>query len=207
MPQPVNHGNNLRRQNLTRQLSTTSINGEQFLSNRQKANVKKWISRWRRNWDLFAEEYLRIKLYPLQKFSLHMIGISQEYNEIATRGAAKSWRIALAAICAFCLYPYSGQFFHPAHAVLKENQDGSNCRPPDSSGGTPHSGHYPYDLRTEAPSQRLAPAAFCPSPQLPQKATHEGVPALANNAPKILFVTCVLKYYPTFILPLARGWR
>lgn len=36
-----------------------------------------------------------------------MMGVSQEYNEIATRGAAKSWRCALAAIVVFCLYPYS----------------------------------------------------------------------------------------------------
>lgn len=107
MPLPVNHGNSLRRQFLTRQLSTASTGDNSFLTDRQKANVKKWISRYRRNWDLFAEEVLQIKLYPLQKFSLHMIGVSQEYNEIATRGAAKSWRIALAAICAFCLYPYS----------------------------------------------------------------------------------------------------
>lgn len=107
MPLPINHGNSLRRQFLKRQLSTTSADGNNFLSERQKSNAKKWITRWRRNWDLFAEEYLQIKLYPLQKFSLHMVGVSQEYNEIATRGAAKSWRIALAAICAFCLYPYS----------------------------------------------------------------------------------------------------
>lgn len=107
MPLPINHGNSLRRQFLKRQLSTTSADGNNFLSERQKSNAKKWITRWRRNWDLFAEEYLQIKLYPLQKFSLHMVGVSQEYNEIATRGAAKSFRIALAAICAFCLYPYS----------------------------------------------------------------------------------------------------
>ena len=107
MPLPVNHANGFRRQFLSRQLATTAVDGGGFLSERQKGNVKKWVTRWRRNWDLFAEEYLQMKLYPLQKFSLHMIGISQEYNEIATRGSAKSWRIALAAICAFCLYPYS----------------------------------------------------------------------------------------------------
>lgn len=107
MPLPINHGNNLRRQFLKKTLSTTSGDSDSYLSDRQKQNVKKWITRWRRNWDLFAEEYLQMKLYPLQKFSLHMIGISQEYNEIATRGSAKSFRIALAAIVAFCLYPYS----------------------------------------------------------------------------------------------------
>ena len=107
MPQLINHGGNLRRQNLAKQLSTTSLDNGWNLTDRQKSDVKKWITRYRRNWDLFAEEVLQIKLYPLQKFSLHMMGISQVYGEIATRGAAKSFRVALGAICAFCLYPYS----------------------------------------------------------------------------------------------------
>lgn len=107
MPQPVNHGNNLRRQKLTRELGNTSINSRCWLTNEQKIRAKKHITRYRRNWDLFAEEVLQIKLYPLQKFSLHMMGVSQEYFELATRGAAKSWRVAIAAICAFCMFPYS----------------------------------------------------------------------------------------------------
>ena len=107
MPLAINHGGNLRRQFLNRQLGTTSVGGTCDLTPEQKNRAKKWITRYRRNWDLFATEVLQIKLYPLQKFSLHMMGISQEYNEIATRGSAKSWRCALGAICAFCLYPYS----------------------------------------------------------------------------------------------------
>lgn len=107
MPLAANHGNNLRRQFLSKNLSSANIHGNCWLSDKQKENAKKWITRYRRNWDLFAEEILQIKLYPLQKFSLHMLGISHEYNEIATRGAAKSFRVGLAAIIAFCLYPYS----------------------------------------------------------------------------------------------------
>lgn len=107
MPQAINHAGNLRRQNLYHQLSTTVLGGVSGLTKKQKENAKKWISRYRRNWDLFAEEVLQIKLYPLQKFSLHMMGVSQDYEEIATRGAAKSFRVALGALCKFCLYPYS----------------------------------------------------------------------------------------------------
>lgn len=92
---------------MNKQLSTTSVGGSCDLTAEQKERAKKWITRYRRNWDLFATEVLQIKLYPLQLFSLHMMGVSQEYNEIATRGAAKSWRCALAAIVVFCLYPYS----------------------------------------------------------------------------------------------------
>ena len=107
MSLPINHGKNLRRQFLNKQLSTTNINYDSWLSEKQRANVKKWISYYRRNWDLFCEQVLQIKLYPLQKFSLHMAGVANEYFEIATRGAAKSFRAGIAAICAFSLYPYS----------------------------------------------------------------------------------------------------
>ena len=107
MPLAVNHGGNLRRQFLNKQLGTTVVGGACDLTLEQKERAKKWITRYRRNWDLFATEVLQMKLYPLQLFSLHMMGISQEYNEIATRGAAKSWRVGLGAIIAFCLYPYS----------------------------------------------------------------------------------------------------
>ena len=89
MPQAINHAGNLRRQNLYHQLATTVLGGIEGLTSKQKDRAKKWITRWRRNWDLFAEEVLQIKLYELQKFSIHMMGVSQEYNEIATRGAAK----------------------------------------------------------------------------------------------------------------------
>lgn len=107
MPLAVNHGGSLRRQFLNKQLCTTTVGGICDLTPEQKVRAKKWITRYRRNWDLFATEVLQMKLYPLQLFSLHMMGVSQEYNEIATRGAAKSWRVGLGAIIAFCLYPYS----------------------------------------------------------------------------------------------------
>lgn len=107
MPLPVNHGNGLRRQFLNRQLATTSVGGGGYLTDKQKENAKKWITRYRRNWDLFAEEILQIKLYPIQKIIIHMMGISQEFMAIATRGAAKSFLCGLGALICFCLYPYS----------------------------------------------------------------------------------------------------
>lgn len=106
MPVPINHSGNLRKQFLSRNLSTAE-KGDNWFTEEQLAKAKKHITRYRRNWDLYATEVLQMKLYPLQKFSLHMLGIAHEYYEIATRGSAKSWRIALAAICAFNLYPYS----------------------------------------------------------------------------------------------------
>ena len=40
MSLPINHGKNLRRQFLNKQLSTTNINYDSWLSEKQKANVK-----------------------------------------------------------------------------------------------------------------------------------------------------------------------
>lgn len=107
MPLPINHASPLRRQFLNKQLMTTSVKPGFGLSEEQKERAKKWITRYRRNWDLYAEEILQIKLYPIQKIMLHMIGVSDQFMAIATRGAAKSFLVALGAICAFQLFPYS----------------------------------------------------------------------------------------------------
>ena len=107
MPLPINHGGNLRRQFLNKQLMSTGANSAGGLTEEQIARAKKWISRYRRNWDLFVEEILQIKLYPIQKIMIHMLGVSDQFFAIATRGAAKSFLVALGAICEFCLKPYS----------------------------------------------------------------------------------------------------
>lgn len=106
MPLGANHGGNLRKQFLAKQLTTTSVGARQ-LSEEQIANAKKWITRYRRNWEIFAEEVLQIKLYPTQKVMLHLMGISDEFFAICTRGCAKSFLCGLGALIYFCLYPYA----------------------------------------------------------------------------------------------------
>lgn len=88
MPLPVNHGNSLRRQFLNRQLQTTQATAGS-LTEKQKARAKKWITRYRRNWEIYVEEILQIKLYPIQKIIIHMLGVSDQFMAIATRGASK----------------------------------------------------------------------------------------------------------------------
>ncbi len=102
----ANHGGNLRRQFLDKQLITTGADST-GLTPKQKSNVKKWTTRYRRNWDLFVEEVLGIKLYPIQKIMIHMMGISDLFFAIATRGAAKSFLVGIGAICELCLKSYS----------------------------------------------------------------------------------------------------
>ena len=107
MPLATNHGQNLRGKFLQKQLMTTSIGNPNILIDEEKNRAKKWITRYRRNWDIFAEEVLQIKLYPIQKIMIHMMGVSNEFMAIATRGSAKSFLAGLAALICFCLYPYS----------------------------------------------------------------------------------------------------
>ena len=89
MPQPINHANSFRRQNLKRQLGTTVAGNNYYFTEEQKARIKKHITRYRRNWDIFVEEILQIKLYPIQKIMIHMMGVSQEFMAIATRGSSR----------------------------------------------------------------------------------------------------------------------
>lgn len=107
MPLPINHGNSLRRQFLNKQLISTTVADSTGLTERQKSNVKKWVTRYRRNWDLYVEEVLGIKLYKIQKIMIHLMGVSDVFFAICTRGAAKSFLVALGAICEFTLKSYA----------------------------------------------------------------------------------------------------
>ena len=106
MPLGVNHGGSLRRQFLAKHLMTTTV-GTRQLSDKQKINIKKHITRYRRNWDIYVEEVFQIHLYPIQKVMIHLMGISDVFFAICTRGAAKSFLVGLGALCEFTLKPYS----------------------------------------------------------------------------------------------------
>lgn len=107
MPLPINHAGAFRQQNIARQMAMTSIGNTYNFTDVQRARIKKNVTRYRRNWDIFVEEVFRIKLYPIQKIMIHMMGVSQEFMAIATRGSSKSFLCGLASLVTFCLYPYS----------------------------------------------------------------------------------------------------
>ena len=106
MPISYNAKFGMRQQFLQKQLTTVAFDSS-GLTPKQKANVKKWTTRYRRNWDLFVDEVLGITLYPIQKMKIHMMGVSDTYYDISTRGSAKSFLVGIGAMCKFCLYPYS----------------------------------------------------------------------------------------------------
>ena len=75
------------------------------LESQQEENVIEWCTLYRRNWDIYAELHLGIKLKPYQRVALHEIGVSDTYFWRAGRGGAKSFVTATAAICKLMLYP------------------------------------------------------------------------------------------------------
>lgn len=48
--------------------------------------VKKWVGYWRKNVEIFVEDYLGIHLYPFQKILIHQMSVSNWNLLIATRG-------------------------------------------------------------------------------------------------------------------------
>ena len=87
-------------------LSPTPQN-DAWITSEKAQKIKKWITYYRRNWDLFAEEVLGIKLYPVQKYKIHLMGIADVFWDVSSRGASKSFLCGLGAIIAMCLYPNS----------------------------------------------------------------------------------------------------
>lgn len=72
-----------------------------------ESNVIEWTTLFRRNWDIYAEFALGIKLKPFQRHALHLLGISDVFFWRASRGTAKTFITALAAIIKMLLYPNS----------------------------------------------------------------------------------------------------
>lgn len=73
----------------------------------RRANVKKWTSIYRRNINLYASKRLQIRLHPFQHLMLYLMGISQVFFAICSRGLSKSFIVALFAMCKCLLFPYS----------------------------------------------------------------------------------------------------
>ena len=107
MPAQYNVRNGLRQQYLKKSLMTTNQSDNTGLLPYQKENVKKWTTYYRRNWEIYARDVFGLTLYPIQAMKIHMMGISDTYFDISTRGTAKSFDVGVGALCAFSLYPYS----------------------------------------------------------------------------------------------------
>ena len=72
-----------------------------------KAQVKKWTTFYRRNIEIYAQERLKIRLKPFQAVMLHLMGASQVFFAICSRGLSKTFTVGLFAVIKCLLYPYT----------------------------------------------------------------------------------------------------
>lgn len=73
----------------------------------KEENAIEWITLFRRNWHVFVDMVLQIKLKPFQMLMIYLMGISDVFFAICSRGLSKSFIVSLAAIVKMLLFPYS----------------------------------------------------------------------------------------------------
>lgn len=73
----------------------------------RRANIIEWVTFYRRNWNLYAAHRLLIPLYPFQHIMLYLMGISNTFFAICSRGLSKTFIVALGALIHAMLYPYA----------------------------------------------------------------------------------------------------
>lgn len=77
---------------------------------REIKNYEAWqkqIWYWRTHLDRFIEDYFKIKLKPFQRVDARIIGNYRNINLVKSRGAGKTWLIAICCIALGVLYPGS----------------------------------------------------------------------------------------------------
>lgn len=97
----------LRRRFMENELITTQVRNSGLVQGDKTENVKKWISFYRRNIEIFIEEYLQIPLKPFQRVALHLAGVSDTFCFVCSRGNSKTWMCAVLAVAIMALYPRS----------------------------------------------------------------------------------------------------
>ena len=98
----------LRRRFMENQLITTQYRVSRKKQNEEKEeNVIHWVTLFRRNWHIYVDFILGIKLRPFQQIMIYLMGVSEIFFAICSRGASKSFLAGLGAIVKMNLYPYS----------------------------------------------------------------------------------------------------
>lgn len=92
----------IRERNKREQRRKKSLSPEQ-----RKEQVKKWTTFYRRNWNIYAKKELGISLFFFQEIMLYLMGVSQVFYLMCSRGNSKSFMSAIAAFVRCMLYPYS----------------------------------------------------------------------------------------------------
>lgn len=96
----------LRRGFLQNQLRSTQLTATRK-SQEKEENIIEWITLFRRNWHIYVDLVLGIKLRPFQMIMIYLMGVSDVFFAICSRGLSKTFIVGLGAICKMNLYPYS----------------------------------------------------------------------------------------------------
>jgi hypothetical protein len=72
--------------------------------NEKKKRIKQWTTFFRRNINIYIEKRLRIKLRPFQHIMAYLIGRSQTFWAICSRGISKTFMTAVVATALSLLY-------------------------------------------------------------------------------------------------------
>lgn len=96
----------LRRGFMENQLRSTQITVTHKPKEKED-NIIEWITLFRRNWHIYVDMVLGIKLRPFQMIMIYLMGISDVFFAICSRGLSKTFIVGLGAICKMNLYPYS----------------------------------------------------------------------------------------------------
>lgn len=99
----------------------------------KRNNVKKWCTFYRRNINLYASRHLQIRLHPFQHIMLYLMGISQVFFAICSRGLSKTFIVGLFAMCKCLLYPYSevhltSSTISQATKMVKDKMENELCK-------------------------------------------------------------------------------
>ena len=91
--------------NLLSQRRKREANRPKKLSEQDKRKrVKQWTTFYRRNINIYIEQRLRIKLRPFQHIMLYLMGVSQTFWAICSRGLSKTFTCALYSVAMLLLY-------------------------------------------------------------------------------------------------------
>lgn len=99
----------------------------------KRNNVKKWCTFYRRNINLYASRHLQIRLHPFQHIMLYLMGVSQVFFAICSRGLSKTFIVGLFAMCKCLLYPYSevhltSSTISQATKMVKDKMENELCK-------------------------------------------------------------------------------
>lgn len=87
--------------------ATTATHNTKRTDVEKRQNAIEWITFYRRNWHIFVDRVLEIKLRPFQQIKIYLMGISDVFFAICSRGLSKTFMAALAAVVKMLLFPYS----------------------------------------------------------------------------------------------------